>query len=95
MAGRTIELTVTGGAAAVAPTTHAVALNVTGTDVTINGFVTVWPCGQPRPTASNLNLVAGQTRPNLVLSQVGTDGRVCIYTLQPASLIADLVGSYP
>lgn len=94
-AGRVIELTVTGGAANVPTDATAVALNVTGTDVVFPGFVTVWPCGAARPTASNLNLAARQTRPNLVLADVGADGKVCLFTQQPASLVADLVGWFP
>ena len=31
------------------------------------GFATVYPCGQSRPEASNLNYAAGQTIPNLVI----------------------------
>ena len=69
-------------------------LNVTGTNVTVAGFVTVWPCGAPKPTASNLNLAVGDTRPNLVLAKVGAGGAVCLFTLQPADLVADLVGFY-
>jgi hypothetical protein len=40
-------------------------------------------------------LVAGQTRPNLVLAKVGAGGKVCLFTLQPAALVADRVGYYP
>ena len=94
-AGRVVELTVTGGAAGVPADATAVTLNVTGTDVTSPGFVTVWPCGQERPTASNLNLVTRQTRPNLVLAAVGANGKVCLFTQQPASLVADLMGYFP
>ena len=33
----------------------AVVLNVTVTDTTSSSYLTVWPAGQPQPTASNLN----------------------------------------
>ncbi len=42
-----------------------VVMNVTVTNPSIASHVTVWP-GGAIPTASNLNFVAGQTRPNLV-----------------------------
>ena len=58
------------------------------------GFVTVWPCGQPRPVASNLNFVRGTTIPNLVIAGIGTNGNVCIYTSAPTDLIADLNGHF-
>jgi hypothetical protein len=92
-AGQVVTLQV-GGLAGVPPDVRTVVLNVTATDVRSAGFVTVWPCSSPRPTASNLNLPAGDTRPNLVLARVGDLGTVCLYALQPMALIADLAGYY-
>ena len=43
-------------------------------------YMTVSPSGTGRPLASNLNVVAGQTLPNLVIARVGLDGRVSIYS---------------
>lgn len=43
------------------------ALNVTITGPTAAGDLTVYPGAQPLPLASNLNYVAGQTLPNVVL----------------------------
>lgn len=92
-AGTTLEVQVTqrGGVPAGA---SAVVLNVTATGATRAGFVTVFPCGQPRPNASNLNYTAGQTVPNLVISRVGANGRVCFYTESATNLIADVTGAY-
>ena len=72
----------------------AVVMNVTATEPAGAGFVTVYPCEAPRPTASNLNVVAGQTVPNLVTVAVGSDRRVCLYTSVAAHLLADLSGWY-
>jgi hypothetical protein len=58
----------------------AVVLNVTGTGADSNGLVTIWPCDQPQPTASNLNLTAAATSPNLVIAKITTAGTVCLYT---------------
>lgn len=68
--------------------TSAVVLNVTGTGADSNGFVTIWPCDQPQPTASNLNLTAAATSPNLVIAKISTAGTVCLYThrARPAQL---------
>lgn len=94
--GQTIELQVTGaGATRVPADAAAVALNVTVTEPDAAGYVTVWPCGSPRPTASNLNVDAGQTLPNLVMARVGAGGRVCLFTQSPAHLIADVNGWFP
>ena len=46
-------------------------MNVTVTDPTADGFVTMFPGGAPIPPSSNLNFVAGQTVPNLVMVGVG------------------------
>ena len=70
------RLKVTGQAGVPASGVAAVALNVTVTnseDPTIGGgFVTVYPCDKPRPDASNLNFVGGQTIPNSVIAPVST-----------------------
>jgi peptidoglycan LD-endopeptidase LytH len=55
---------------------EAVVVNVTVVDAGADLFLTVWPSGQDRPGTSNLNVRAGQTRPNLVVSKVGVDGRI-------------------
>jgi hypothetical protein len=44
-----------------------VVLNLAATEPTANTFITVWPAGNPRPTSSNLNVQAGQTRANAVM----------------------------
>src|SRR6478736_2788703 len=69
------------GRAGVPGDATAVALNVTATDTTAPGFVTVWPAGLPRPEASNLNVEgAGQTVPNLVIVPLGEGGAVDVFT---------------
>ena len=73
----------------------AVALNVTATEPTINGFVSVYPSGESLPTASNLNTVAGVTRANLVIAKVGADGAVAMFNSAGTThLIADVVGYF-
>jgi len=94
-AGSETEVTVTsrGGVAAGATT---VLLNVTATGAAGPGYVTVWPCGQARPTASNLNYVAGATRANLVIVSVPKSGpkagKVCLFTSAQTNLVADVLG---
>jgi uncharacterized protein (DUF1501 family) len=73
----------------------AVVLNVTATDGTSNGYVTVYPSGQDAPTASNLNTLAGQTRANLVIAKVGADGAVALFNSGGTiHLLADVVGYF-
>jgi alpha-tubulin suppressor-like RCC1 family protein len=72
----------------------AVVLNVTVTGPIGNAFVTVFPCGSEQPNASNINYLAGQTIANLVIAKVGDGGNVCIFTLAPGHLIADVNAYY-
>ncbi len=91
-AGQVRELVVRGGSAPVPEWATAVVLNVTVTQPSASSFVTVWPAGQARPLASNLNVVGGQTVANLVVVAVGAGGKVALYNNQgSAHLIADVV----
>ncbi len=92
--GTVTELQVTGRGGVPGDAT-AVALNVTVTEPSAPGFVTVFPCGSAMPAASNLNFVRGQTIPNLVIAKVGGGGRVCLYTSASTHLIADINASFP
>ncbi|MDP1804975.1 MAG: hypothetical protein Q8K72_07410, partial [Acidimicrobiales bacterium] len=71
----------------------AVVLNVTVTEPTAGSFLTAWPTSENRPVASNLNFVAGQTIPNLVIAKIGTGGKVTIYNnLGSTVVVADVQG---
>ena len=85
-----------GGRGGVPGDAEAVVLNVTVTGAEGNGFITVFPCGQAVPTASNLNFVAGDTVPNAVVVKVGAGGKVCLFAAESAThLIADVNGYFP
>lgn len=87
---QTIDLKVAGVGPVPAEAT-AVVLNLTATEPTAAGFITAWPAGQPRPLASNLNVVPGQTVPNLVTVGLGADGAISLYNFAGAThLIADV-----
>ena len=92
--GSVTEVLVT-GRGGVPSNASAVVLNVTVTEAQAAGFVTVFPCGTPRPNASNINTPAGATVPNAVVAQVGVDGKVCLFTMSAAHLIVDVNGFYP
>jgi len=52
--------------------------------------------GAARPTASNLNFVAGQSTPNLTIAKVGAGGMVSLFnSARSTHLIADVVGWIP
>jgi hypothetical protein len=79
------------------PKGATVIFNVTVVEATGATFATVYPCDQPIPVASNLNFVAGQTVPNLVVTRVDAKGKVCIYVGPGggAHLLADAIGYFP
>ena len=88
---RVLDVTV----GAVPSTARAVVLNVTVTEPTRSGYLTVWPNGRARPEASNLNFVAGQTVPNQVIAAVGPDGKICLFNSAGSThVIVDLMGWY-
>ncbi|WP_159045902.1 PKD domain-containing protein [Streptomyces sp. WM6372] len=72
-----------------------VALNVTATDSTGPGFLTVYGYGTARPEASSLNTRPGDTVPNHVTTPVA-DGRVSISNSYGGSthVITDLLGYF-
>jgi len=75
----------------------AVVLNVTVTGTTSSGYLTVFPSGATRPTASNLNFVANESVPNLVEVALGNAGEVDAFTqfVSPsgrADVIFDVAG---
>ena len=82
--------------AAVLPGAAAVVLNVTVTAPTRPGNITAYPDLTTEPTASNLNFVAGETIPNLVVVGLGSDGKVALTNNSPGTvqLIADVSGFY-
>ena len=73
----------------------AVVLNLTVTDVSEMTYVTAWPTGTPRPVASNLNVVAGDTISNQVTVRLGDLRQIQLATAQGSvNLVADLLGYY-
>jgi ASPM-SPD-2-Hydin domain-containing protein/centrosomal CEP192-like protein len=77
----------------VPPGAVAVVLNVTVTNTTSAGYLTVFPTGISRPTASSLNWTARQTVPNLVEVPLGTGGQVSFFNAYGhTDLILDLQG---
>jgi len=71
----------------------AAILNVTATDTTAPGYVTVHGTGGARPLASSLNVnFAGETAANLVIAPIGAGGKVTLYAQSATHLLADVTG---
>jgi hypothetical protein len=92
-AGAVTELLVA-GRAGVPTGADAVVLNLAVTGSTQPGFVTIFPCGTPRPNASSINYVRGQTISNAVTAKIGDGGKICIFTYSDTHVIIDVTGSY-
>lgn len=70
----------------------AVALNVTVVGPQGGGWLTVFPTGEDKPNASNLNYSPGQTIPNMVIAKIGADGTVSIYSPTTTHIVVDVTG---
>ncbi len=94
-AGGTLNLTVLGRGGVPASGVSAVVVNVTATGATASTFITAWPSGAARPNASNLNVIVGQTIPNLVMVAPGPDGKISLFNnVGSTDLIVDVVGYF-
>lgn len=72
--------------------TDAVALTVTAVGAAGAGHLRVYPCGQPLPNASTVNVAAGGTAANLVLTTPGVGGTVCVYAATRVDILVDVNG---
>lgn len=79
----------------VAANAASAVVTLTVTDPTLRGFITVFPCDQPIPRASNLNFVAGQTVADVAISPIAADGTICLYASATTHLIVDVNGYLP
>jgi hypothetical protein len=94
-AGQTITVPVSGRGGVPLTGAAAVILNLTVADATAPSYVTAFPAGTLPPTASNVNVVPGQTVPNRVVVQLGAGGILGLYNAAGSvNLIADVAGWY-
>jgi hypothetical protein len=69
-------------------------LNVTATVAKAPGFLTIYPAGDRRPVASNLNLeYSGQTIPNAVVATL-SGGSFDAFNQPGSHLIVDVSGYF-
>ena len=75
----------------------AIAVNVTVTQPTAPGFVTIYPVGVALPATSTINYGAGQTRANNAIVQVGAGGAIaaaCGQSSGTTHFIIDVIGYF-
>jgi hypothetical protein len=68
---------------------------VTAVDASAAGFLTAYPCDEPRPSTANLNVDAGETRGNFVVARPSSRGDVCIFSNVGTDVVVDVLGSLP
>jgi hypothetical protein len=91
--GGGIDVQITGVGGLPATGIGAVVLNVTATEPTSAGFLTVYPSGAALPMASNLNMVPGLTVANVVIATIGAGGKIRIFNNAGyTQVIADVSG---
>lgn len=89
------DLVVAGGDTTVPADAGSVALNVTAVTPLLPGFLTVYPSGEARPTASSLNYVTGQVVANNVTVKVGDLGSIALFASGGCpSVVVDVVGYF-
>jgi len=93
--GTDFNLTVIGRGTVPGSGVGSVALNVTAINSSATGYLTVWPAGQPRPNASNLNFSPGQVVPNMVVVPVGADGQISLWSPSNVDVLVDVLGWFP
>jgi hypothetical protein len=94
-AGETIVITVIGVGGVPLTGVDSVVMNVTATNPTAAGFLTLWPTGGVQDDVSTLNFVAGQTVANLVTMSTNALGQVSLFNEQgQTDVIFDIGGYY-
>ncbi|MHB8323068.1 MAG: CHAP domain-containing protein [Candidatus Dormibacteria bacterium] len=95
--GPQASLTVQVAGAGDVPATNVAAavLEVTATDTTASSYLTAYPAGAPRPTASNLNWAAGATVANTVVVPVSSSGQITLFNASgTADVVVDVSGYF-
>lgn len=75
----------------------AVALGITAAGPTGDGYVTVWPCGEPVPDTSVVNVTTGRDRAAQAVVAIGTGDAgpaICARTSVATHLIVDLQSAF-
>ena len=93
--GAVLPLQVTGTSAGVPTGASAVVINVTAVFGTRSSYLTVYPAGPSRPTASNVNFPPGIVLANLVTSGLSSGGAVDIYNnVGTVDVLGDVEGYF-
>jgi uncharacterized protein YkwD len=90
--GSVLRVDVEGGSSPAPDAAVAVAVNLTGTGTTENGWVRAFPCGVAEPGVSSINPRAGRDRANSAIVPTGADGTICLTSNITTHVIIDITG---
>lgn len=91
--GQSLDVQVSGRGNFPAQGAAAAVLNVAATGTTAPSYLTVYPTGDPRPLAANLNFTAGDTVSNRAMVKLGAGGKVTVYNnAGSADVVVDVGG---
>jgi xylan 1,4-beta-xylosidase len=75
-------------------TAQAYSLNFAAVPSGPLGFVTVWPTGPVRPTASTLNALTGAVTANAAIVAAGTNGSIDVFASNATDMVIDVNGYF-
>lgn len=91
--GSTTAITARGVGGVPSTGVAAVALSVSARNPSAATHLTLWPSGQAKPNASNLNPRKGIDASNLAITRLGPDGKVNLFNLAGTiDVVVDVVG---
>jgi hypothetical protein len=79
---------------AIATGSTAAAVNLAVTEPSTAGYVTVYPCDQPRPGTANINVDAGQTISNFAQVALSPSGELCVVSNIATHVVIDVLGTF-
>jgi hypothetical protein len=87
---------VLGSGCGVLSAAQAVTLNVTATEATAEGFLSIFPAGAETPVTQVVSFAADRTRAASVVIQLGVGGALSVYNASagPAHVILDVNGAF-
>ncbi|GAA1970817.1 hypothetical protein GCM10009817_08390 [Terrabacter lapilli] len=95
LGGQAVTVQVAGRAGVPSSGVGVALLNVNATSPAAAGYLTAHASGTTQPGSRAVSYAAGGVTTSLVLSRVGTDGKVRLYTSATTDLSADVVGWSP
>jgi len=90
----TREFDIPNSSCSIPATAQAYSVNVTVVPHGVLGFLTSFPCGQPRPFTSTLNAVDGRVKAAAAIVPAGTNGGLCFFATHDTDLVLDINGYF-